>query len=252
MSSPSLAPETDLKGPLLREFRSSGAGWAGASQQKPRSTSTLGVGMGLLLLAALFDDPLQFHRRDLGVELAVDVHHRSQAARAHAGHDFKAEQLVPGGLSGLDLQGLSDHVQGPSRALDMTGGATAHHHVVLPLGLETEHVEKGRDTKDLAGRHFKRLPHLGDGFLRQVPFGLLDLLEDRDQVIPASVRMFHQDSLNALNSRHAVSPLTKWRGSEEWEVLLRGYLSGSAMDRSTSRRIETWDPLPPGWTRVDE
>ena len=77
----------------------------------------------------------------------------------------------------------------------MAGGAAADHDVVLPLGLEAEHVEEGGDAVDLAGGQVQRPADPGDGFLRQEPFGLLDFLENGNESIPATIGESREDRI---------------------------------------------------------
>ena len=139
--------------------------------------------MGLLLGAALFDDPPTF----LGVTLAwISPLMLMAGARPQAPMQATTSRLNMPSRRGLPGCNFSVRVTASStldRALDVAGGPAAQHDVVLALGREAKLVVEGRNAVDLTGRQFQVATNLRDGFLGQVAVGFLSLLQDRDQTV---------------------------------------------------------------------
>ena len=68
----------------------------------------------------------------------------------------------------------------------------------LARGVEAELIVEGRNAEHLAGGQPQVLANSDDRILGYVPLRVLDFLQDRDQGVAASIRVFLKDGLNVL------------------------------------------------------
>ena len=154
--------------------------------------------------------PAHLVGREVSVCHVVDLHHRGQRATSEARDLFYGEVTRRVGvLFGTQVQMLFNRLLNVRGAADVTRGAVANAHAMLPRGLVAELCVKRRDAEDRRRGDPRDLTDVLQRFGRQVVVVLLDVLQDRhDSVRPVAVasdRVLHRAQIDLRHG--AVLPM---------------------------------------------
>src|SRR6266852_6201113 len=97
------------------------------------------LGSRMIAGVELFDDAVKFHRRDVFVEVVVDLHRGRAGASADAFHLFQGKDAVAGGFFVADFEALLGLVQQLIAAAQHARDVGADLHVVPAHGLAAQH-----------------------------------------------------------------------------------------------------------------